>query len=820
MPSEAYLAAEVAVSCTAYHFDSTYSYSVPHNMREHIRIGARVLVPFGKGNVKRIGFVAKLSARQDTDPKMKPIYKLLEEQPLISDEQLRLIAWLKENTFCTYFDAYRTIVPTGFSFSFSQKYSLANMEIDCELDEDEQSLLGFLKQAVSAKEIDSLLDYSGNPGKKKIVESLIDKGVIERRDDVKRRVGDETVKMLSLSPDFLEDSSAFKLTPKQRKAIEFLNENSSASVKEICYATGVTRTILNNLVKSGAVLEYEYETLREVRVHIDESLSPESIKLNSEQQKAYDGITKLVDAKKPAGALLYGVTGSGKTSVFIKLIEHTLKSGRTSILLIPEISLTPQTVGKFRSFFGDTVAVIHSNLSLGQRVDEFKRLKSGKAKIAIGTRSAVFAPLQNIGLIIMDEEGEHSYKSESSPRYHARDVAITRCGYNNCVLLLASATPSLESYYYAQTGRFHFFELHGRYSGAKLPDVVTVDMELEREQGCDGLFSPQLVEQMSDTLKRGEQIILLLNRRGFSSHLTCRSCRTALQCPNCSIPLTYHKANGRLMCHYCGYSRSDADAVCECGCTDFSYSGSGTQRVEDTVEQLFPGARLLRMDADTASSRFAYEKSFEDFANGKYDIMLGTQMIAKGIDFPNVTLVGVLSIDKLLYMGDFRSSERTFSLITQVVGRGGRGDKKGLAVLQTSSPDNYVIEFGARQDYKGFYEQEISFRRALIYPPFCDLALISFVCIFEDKAREAAVHFARELERIRSESAIKLPLYILGPSPYSVGRVSNKYRYRLILKVKNNRPTRKIISDALISFGKNKDFRNVRVFADMNGDIY
>lgn len=818
-----YLVAKVAISATAFHFDSLYSYSVPENMRNELKAGARVIVPFGKGNVKRIGFVARTYEQDAFNPELKPIYKVIEEDPLINDELLRLIVWLKENTFCTYFDAYRTIVPAGFSYSFSQKYSLANMEIECELTQEESSLVGFLKNAVSAKEIDALLDTDGNPDKQRVVNSLIDKGIIEKQDDLKRKVGDETVRMLSLTQSFLDDETAFKVTPKQRLAVDFLKENTSASVKEICYATSVTQTILKNLVKSGAAYEYEYETLRSVDVQCqqDADMSLDAITLSDEQQRAFNGIAELVDKKKPAGALLYGVTGSGKTSVFIKLIEHTLSIGRTAVMLVPEISLTPQTVGKFRALFGETVAVIHSNLSLGQRVDEFKRLKSGQAKIAIGTRSAVFAPLENIGIMIIDEEGEHSYKSESSPRYHARDVAIQRCGFNNAVLLMASATPSLETYYYAQTGRFHYFELKNRYMGAKLPQVVTVDMETERELGCDGLLSTALIDDITETLKRHEQVILLLNRRGFSSFFTCRECRKPASCPNCSIPLTYHKANGRLMCHYCGYSRS-SDMTCECGSRDFSFGGIGTQKVEDSLSLLFPGAKILRMDADTTGSRFAYEKSFEAFARGDYDIMLGTQMIAKGIDFPAVTLVGVLSIDRSLYMGDYRSSERTFSLITQVVGRGGRGEKQGRAYLQTSSPDNYVIELGARQDYKRFYEQEISFRKALIYPPFCDLCIIGFSGAFEDKVREAGKSFSQLLQKLRSErgeSGEKIPLHILGPSPYSIGRINNKYRYRLILKCKNNRALRGLIADTLTQFGKKREFTSVHVFADMNGDI-
>lgn len=812
------LAADVAVSCAAYSFDALYSYSIPRHMYDTLRSGARVLVPFGKGNIKRIGFVVRIYAQTD-EAELKPISKILEEQPLINEELIKLVLWLKENTFCTYFDAYKAIVPAGFSYRYTQRYKLANMAIECELTPKEQQLVDALKNAEEPKDIDEILNTDEDAGKIKIIKSLIDKGVIEQEDDIKRRVGDETVKMVSLTDSFVEDPSGYTITPKQKKVVEFLLENSAASVKELLYATGVTQTIIKNLVKGGIAYEYEYESLRNVDMLTDgEELHAEELELNDEQQRAYNGISALVDAGKPCGALLYGVTGSGKTSVFIKLIEHTLSIGKTALVLIPEISLTPQTVGKFRAYFGDTVAVIHSNLSLGQRVDEYKRLKSGKAKIAVGTRSAVFAPLENIGIIIIDEEGEHSYKSESSPRYHARDVAIQRCGHNNATLLLASATPSLETYYYAKTGRFHYFELKKRFSGALLPEVAVVDMETEREMGCEGVLSGVLIDEITKTLERKEQAILLINRRGYSPHFTCRECRTVVQCPHCSIPLTYHKANGRLMCHYCGYS-SSANITCQCGCKDFSMGGSGTQKIEDVLSEQFPNAKILRMDADTTSSRFAYEKNFQAFANGEYDIMLGTQMIAKGIDFPTVTLVGVLSIDNSLYRGDFRSSERTFSLITQVVGRGGRGEKRGRAFLQTSSPDHYVIELAARQDYKGFFEQEISFRKTQIYPPFCDLCIIGLSGVADEKVRAAAKHFASLLEKNKSECETKLPLYVLGPSQYSVGKVNNRYRYRLILKCKNNRATRKIISDTLSDFLKEREYSDIRIFADMNGDI-
>ncbi len=809
--------AKVAVSTALYGFDKEYSYSVPKELEDKLSVGARVLVPFGRGNKKVVGFVIALV---DEDAKrLKPIDSIIDKKPLINDEMLKLVVWLRNYTMCTYFEAYRTVVPSGFSVSVRKHFSLSNLEHEIsELNDAELSAYEEIKGMEKAELSEYLVSLSETQDGKKLVTALVDKGIVEEESELKRRVGDETMKLYSLSDEWCEGDFS-SLTKKQKQVAELLSETDSASAKEICYFCAVTQSVIANLVKKGVITEREAESFRSVDVETDDSLKLSDIILNAEQNKAYSGIRKLIDAGKPTGALLYGVTGSGKTQVFVKLIEYTLSIGKTAIMLVPEIALTPQTVGKFKSLFGDTVAVIHSNLSLGQRADEFKRLKNGKAKIAIGTRSAVFAPLSNIGLIIMDEEGEHSYKSDRSPRYHARDVAIRRCGNHNCLLLMASATPSLESYYYAKSGRYSLFELPTRYSQAGLPQVVTVDMQ-EEDCGND-VISPTLYEAIRKTLDKKEQVLLLYNRRGFSARLSCRSCRNVAECPNCSVPLTYHKANGRLMCHYCGYSRN-ANSPCDnCGCTDYRMVGVGTQKLEDIVAEMFPDARILRMDADTTSSRYSYEKNFKAFGNGEYDIMLGTQMIAKGLDFPSVTLVGVISLDRSLYAGDFRSYERTFSLITQVVGRSGRGDKSGLAYIQTSNPEHYVLELGSKQDYKGFYNEEIALRRTLIYPPFCDICIIVSQSRSEYEAQRTAELFKDKLSECLKHTDLKTPLRVLGPSQCSVGRINGKYRYRVILKCKNTTQMREIISGIIREISKetasNKD--KAILYADMNGDI-
>ena len=815
-----YLVAKVAVSSAAYSFDTEYSYAVPSTFSDAAKPGCRVIVPFGKGNRRRIGFITRLYERDSYNPDLKLMHSVIDKEPLINDEMIKIIFWLKENTFCTFFEAYKCVVPAGFGYNIVKRYSLVNAQIDVPLTDEEQNLVNALLSSKTEKEFDKILSLqTESKSKQNIIDSLLDKGVLDELDSVKRRVGDETIKMVKFTSEYISGEVCVDLTPKQNLVVNLLQECECASVKEICYLVNVTPTIIKRLVEKHVLTQYDYEVLRPATSLKVERKSLENIILSQSQEKAFNGIKDIIDSNMPSGALLYGVTGSGKTSVFLKLIEHTIKSGKTAIMLVPEISLTPQMVGQFKSYFGDIVAVIHSSLSLGQRIDEFKRIKNGGAKIVIGTRSAVFAPLKNIGLIIMDEEGEHTYKSESTPRYHARDIAIQRCGYNSCTLLMASATPSLESYYFAKSGRYHLFELEERYSYAELPDVVVVDMQLEEKDGNDSLFSRELINSIKERLEKNEQSILLLNRRGYNTNVTCLDCKKPIECPNCNIPLTYHKRNNRLMCHYCGYSMGYSNECSDCHGNHLKMTGVGTQRVEDEVQRLFPDARVLRMDADTTYSRFAYENNFKAFGEGKYDIMLGTQMIAKGLDFPNVTLVGVLSLDKALFAGSFNSYERTFSLLTQVVGRSGRGEKKGVAFIQTYVPEHYVLELASKQDYKEFYAQEIALRKALVYPPFCDICVIGINSLIDIQAQKASNLFIDILKNNIKNLSFKFPLRVLGPSQFSVGKINNRYRYRIIMKCKNEKHFRELISTSLKDAMKHKAFSNVRIYADINGDI-
>lgn len=808
--------ASVAVSNTSYGYDRRYKYLIPFDMAGSVFAGCRVLVPFGKGNKKRIGVVLSIVPWEElsADDKekshlFKPIRSVIDKEPLLNAEMLDMLLWIRETTLCTYFEAFRTLIPIGLSVNFTQKYDIVTENIPDAAQLSQKAAK--LWQDIQA-DPDSIYD-----AKNAEINELLDKGFIVEKDDVKRRKKDDTVKMVRLTEDYFNSGGSASLPEKQGKAAELLEDCGAASVKEITYICGVTNAVISAMKKKGIVETFDYEVVSEPNVSAEKS--PDDIVLSDEQRACFDGIKALIDSGQPDAALLFGVTGSGKTSVFIKLIQYVLVKGRTVIMLIPEISLTPQMVDKFQSLFGDMVSVMHSNLSLSRRLNEYKRVKSGRAKIVVGTRSAVFAPLENIGLIIMDEEGERTYKSESSPRYNAKDIAKKRCVTHNAVLLMASATPSIESYYYAKTNRYKLFTMEKRYTGDRLPHVEILDLAAEGFYGSSATFTEKLVEEININLERGEQSILLLNRRGYYTFISCCDCKEPVVCPNCSVPLTYHKVNNKLICHYCGHTQDMINVCPKCGKNHLKLTGIGTQKVEDEIASLFPDARILRMDADTTYSRYAYEKNFKAFEKGEYDIMLGTQMIAKGLDFPNVTLVGVVSIDKALFSGDFRSYERTFSLITQVVGRCGRGEKQGRAFIQTYVPDHYVINLAAEQNYIGFYEQESAMRKALIYPPFCDTCLIEFASEYESAADNASKAFVDMMRQKIAEENIKLPLRVLGPAKCTYERINGKYRYRIVIKCRNNKEFRSYISDLYKNVFKLKEFANVQTFVDINGDI-
>ena len=815
---------KVAVENTAYHFDKAYDYLIPQTLWAKAEKGCRVLVPFGGGNRTRQGLLMDVeeirAGRTGSEEGLKSVKAVLDQTPLLSPEMLLLARWMKERYFCTLFDAVRVMLPAGLHYQVACSYQAARdippekLEV---LGEEEKRLIAYLSRCRLPVRRDKLLAALGYEADVDLPERMSRQGYLEKIDDAFRKIGDAMVKMVRLTEK--GETGGVKLSPKQREVFSLLQTVGAASVKEVCYFTGVTAGVVDALVKKGLACCFESERYRNPYDGAPESAVKEEIVLTQEQQRAYE--EQLAQYQSPDGgiSLLYGVTGSGKTSVFLKLIDRAVEDKRGVILMVPEISLTPQMLALFQRRYGRQVAVFHSGLSMGERLDEWKRVKNGDALIALGTRSAVFAPFENLGLIIMDEEQEYTYKSEQAPRFHAREIAKFRCRWHRCLLTLASATPSVESYYLAQKGVYRLSTISSRYGGAKLPRVVVADMNQELLEGNTGPFSSVLMECLAENLRLRRQSILLLNRRGYHTFVSCRACGEPVTCPHCSISLTYHAANRRLMCHYCGYSIPFTDECPSCHQRQVRYAGAGTQKAEEAVEELFPEARILRMDADTTMAKYSHEKKLKQFADGEYDIMVGTQMVAKGLDFPNVTLVGVLSADQALYSDDFRSYERAFALLTQVVGRSGRGEKEGLAVIQTYTPENPVIQMAARQDYGAFFQGEIQMRKAMLYPPFADLCVVGFSGQQEENVEQAARYFTRELIALAQAEYASLPMRVIGPAKAAVPKVSGRYRYKLIIKNRFDKSFRELIARLLRQYGKQKEYAKTSVFVYINPDM-
>ena len=807
--------AKVAVEAAVYTFDKEFDYLIPDSLENKAEIGCRVTVPFGNGNKKCIGFIFGISDKSE-NKRLKKITEIIDDEPLLSEEMISLARWIKDRTFCTLYEAAKAMLPSGINHKMVSSYA-ANRELDPsvaeKLNEEEKEIFAYLSQRGVFVKSDNIFKALGRVSDINILEKLVKKGVLFANVDAVRNVGDPTVKMVRLLPDFAD----VKLTVKQKEIVDLLCDIGEASVKEICYFTGLTSAVINTLVKNGVAEFFEQQI---ISLPDMQDLVPvrDKIELTDEQQNAYDSLYELSISGKPSVSLLYGVTGSGKTSVYISVIDSVIDSGKSVIVMVPEIGLTPQTLSLFCKRYGSLVAVFHSALSVRERLNEWRKVKNGQAKIVIGTRSAVFAPLENLGLIIIDEEQEHTYKSEQTPRYNAIDVAKFRVVQNNCLLLLASATPSVESYAAALNGKYHLCTLTKRFGKAELPEVVTVDMRTEEKVAGSKSISITLYNYLSENLKNKKQSILLINRRGFHTFAACNSCGAVVTCPYCSISMTYHSANNRLMCHYCGHSVPFSDLCPECNENSVRFSGFGTQKIEQELASLLPDARIIRMDTDSTSSKNSHEKLLESFSNGEYDIMIGTQMVAKGLNFPNVTLVGVVSVDQQLYNDDFRSLEKTFSLLTQVVGRSGRGEFAGNAVIQTLTPENEIIRLAAKQDYDEFYNTEIRLRKALVYPPYCDLCVIGFVGDDETIVKFASREALDLLKKFTDNEYKNEKVIALGPMPARISKINNKFRYRLIIKCKNSVKFRKMISEILIMLGKDSRFSKITAYADINPD--
>lgn len=804
--------ARVCVENAVYHFDKEFSYLIPPTVQRDLT-GCRVVVPFGRGNARRQGVVTGI-AMTDNVEKLKEIADILDDEPVLSAEQLGMCAFMKEHCFCAFYDAVKAMLPAGINYRLSVDYSVRQDLSDrfYDLCDEWRRIVSIIRSKNNKIEKNALLAKLGYTDST-VPDEMEANGILLKSDSALRRIGDKTVKMLRLTEDSADVIDSIKLSPKQQSVVELLRNVGSASAKEICYYTGVTSSVPDTLVRKGVAEYFDDEVFR---VPKTSAYTKKDVILTDEQQKAYDELLALYRGDSAEISLLYGVTGSGKTSVFFKLMEQAVADGKDVIVMVPEIALTPQLLAVFKAHFGDKVAVFHSALSLGERLDEYKRVQRGIAKIAVGTRSAIFAPFSNLGLIIIDEEQEHTYKSEAKPRFNAKDLARYRCSYHKALLLLSSATPSVETYYYASSGAYHKHTLTRRYGSATLPEVIIEDMNEEVAVGNTGSYSSRLLQSIEDNLDNGKQSILLLNRRGYNSFVTCNSCKEPLTCPNCSISLTYHSANNRLMCHYCGWSVKYTGECPTCRSHSLRLSGAGTQRAEVELAEIFPQARILRMDTDSTMTRSSHEKKLDAFARGDYDILVGTQMVAKGLDFPNVTLVGVLNADRMLYLDDYRSYENTFSLLTQVVGRSGRGRDKGRAIIQTFTPENPIISLAARQDYDAFYNAEIALRRAMLYPPFATICMVGFVSDSAKKSSDAARLFLTMMTVLLKADYSDIPLRILGPVPASVFKVSNKYRYKLILKCRNDRRFREMLGKMLIAFSKERGCSDVTVYADID----
>ena len=809
---------KVAVSAAPYSIDKPYSYLVPESLAAAAVPGVRVMVPFGRGNKESEGLILA-RVQEPKLPGSKALRQVLDPEPVLDKAGIDLALWMRGRYFCTVFEAVKTILPAGLWYGLREIWSLA-MEPETARSAavgipGAWQVLDLLEKQGGKADIRVLRDALGD-GAEKPLKAMKKVEILTCETDAKRKIADKSHRMVELA---VNTEDAYALTePKRRSAparyevVNFLATAGRTPAAEVSYYTGASARTLKAMEKAGLIAFSEEEELRVPSLD-DVEPGPEIV-LNEEQQRAFEEILGRVQAAKPSVTLLHGVTGSGKTQVYLRLVQETLALGKTAMVLVPEIVLTPQMMRKFSSYFGSRVAMLHSSLKMTERYDQWKRIRRGEVDVVLGTRSALFAPLKNLGLIIMDEEQEGSYQSENVPRYDAREVAKYLCVREKAALVFGSATPTVETAWAAEQGNYQKALLRRRYNENALPEVLIADLRQEILNGNPGLISTTLRQELEKNLAAGEQSILFLNRRGSSRMLLCGECGYVPQCPRCSTAMTYHSANGRLMCHYCGHSEPAADTCPECGGW-MKHVGAGTQKVEEELRELFPEAGILRMDADTTAG--GHEEILQTFERERVPILLGTQMVAKGLDFENVTLVGVLSADISLYVDNYRAAERTFSLLTQVVGRAGRGGKTGRAVIQTYTPGNDVIRCAARQDYDAFYESEIRMRRLRRYPPFADLFTVTVSGTEEGRVLRAAVSVRETLRQLcrRPELAAGEP-EVLGPAPAPVVKVNNRFRYRCTLVGKNDKATREMLAWLQKDFAKDSANRGMNLFVDHN----
>ena len=799
--------AKVALEKATYAIDKPYDYLAPEEL--HLQVGCRVLVPFGRGNRTSEGVVLALQEAAPARP-LKSIRLNLDQEPLITEREIRLALWMTKRYFCTFYDAIRTILPAAVWYSYQECWEAAE-PLPADASDTGRAIWLYLQEG--AKTTAQVQSVYGE-GALTQLHALHRAGAVKLTAAPRRKVRDKTVELARLCVPAEEALAALPkgAAVRMRDAVLYLQQNGESSLHDLTYFTGVSRQGIGSLRKRGLIALRSQETYR--LTPRPAPLHPAPIVLTDEQESAFTALLSQCLEEEPGVTLLQGVTGSGKTLIYIRLTQELLRAGKSVMILVPEIALTPQMMARFSGYFGSEVALLHSGLRMTERYDQWKRIRRGEAHVVLGTRSAVFAPLRDLGLIILDEEQESSYESESAPCYHARDIAKYRCAAEGARLLLGSATPTVESAYYARQGDYKLQLLRRRYNEKNLPRVMICDMRRELGQGNFTCISEPLRRELEENLSRGEQSILFLNRRGASRQLLCPQCGFVPQCPRCSVYLTYHSANGRMMCHYCGYSERAPEVCPDCG-GPLKQVGIGTQKAAEELQALFPHTEILRMDADTVAGD--HEAILRRFEQEKVPILLGTQMVAKGLDFENVTLVGVLAADMGLYVEHYRASERTFSLLTQVVGRAGRGEKAGRAVIQTYTPENDVILAAAQQDYERFYEAEIRLRRLRRDPPFADQLLITVSGPEEGAVRRAAGELASALRQ-----AVAQPLYaraacdVLGPAPAPVVKVNGRYRYRVLLLCQADKPLRELVSGCMLAFSRRSEHRGMGIYTDYN----
>lgn len=760
--------ASVLVDVSVRQTDRPFDYKIPERWQDAIQPGMRVIVPFGPRKVQ--GFV--LSINQTTKlEKVREIEEVLDVMPVLTEELLLLGSYISEKTLCFLISAYQAMLPTAIKAVYKKHVQVTSDEAYEKLNNELATLFSIIKRR-EWTEVESLVSRIS------IVQRAIKDGLLEIEYEVKNKANKKTERVVSLLKILDEELSSIS-SPQQKDIIEYLRLNGQTSIRELKEFLRITDSPIKTLAKNEIITIQTIEVYRDPYVgkEIEKSMP---LPLLEEQKNAFEHIVSSLNENEHNIHLLYGVTGSGKTEVYLQSIQEVLKQGKEAIVLVPEISLTPQIVGRFKSRFGNDVAVLHSGLSIGEKYDEWRKIQRKEVKVVVGARSAIFAPFENLGIIIIDEEHETTYKQDDHPRYHARDIAIWRGEYHSCPVVLGSATPTLETYARAMKDVYKLETMKMRVNQGPLPEVEVVDMREQLRIGNRTMFSTTLHEKIVDRLEKKEQIILFLNRRGYSSFVMCRDCGYTIQCPHCEVSLTYHKNNHHLKCHYCGYETYMPKQCPSCQSEHIRFFGTGTQKVEEAITQSFPEARVIRMDNDTTSRKGAHEKMLKQFGNGEADILLGTQMIAKGLDFPNVTLVGVLAADSSLHLPDFRASERTFSLLTQVSGRAGRHEKPGEVVIQTYSPEHYSIELAKTQDYVAFYDEEMKIRRSFHYPPFYFIVLISIAHNDLIKVVKVSEQISNYLREHLSNRTI-----VLGPVASPIAKIKDQFRYQCMIKYKS-----------------------------------